>query len=262
MRDPEIPEYLGKAALPGVGKKLSQDRTRALTSQAPIVQKANRGELFALFDGMGSKGQAGADAAEVMCEMVTDFFRKTDEFEASSAGLHQLLLQGNRIINDWGTDLQTGKCRGGCVGSVLWVFDDEAYVIHAGDTAVYCVADRKALGLTSRHCDEQGLITSFFGAGTGLQVDIHKLPLAQCEFLVLVSDGVTDRCSPEDIADIVSGQQETGQAAMGLVRLAIMAWNRWSPSRVLAGHFAWNVQRVLLNGRMRVFTFPDSFCRV
>ncbi|MDZ7762487.1 MAG: hypothetical protein U5L00_19845 [Desulfovermiculus sp.] len=65
MRDPEIPEYLGKASLPGVGKKLSQDRTRTLTSQAPIVQKANWGELFALFDRMGSKGQGGADAAEV-----------------------------------------------------------------------------------------------------------------------------------------------------------------------------------------------------
>ncbi len=44
MRDPEIPEYLGKAALPGEGKQLSQDRTRTLTSQAPIVQKASRNE--------------------------------------------------------------------------------------------------------------------------------------------------------------------------------------------------------------------------
>lgn len=219
MRDPELPEYLGKAALPGVGKQLSQDRTRTLISQAPIVQKANRGELFALFDGIGSKGQAGADAAEVMCEMVTDFFRKTDELKASPEGLHQLLLQGNKIINEWGTDPQTRRCRGGCVGSVVWVFGDQAYVFHAGDTAVYCVADRKALRVTSRHCDEQGLITSFFGVGKGLQVDVDKLPLDQCEYLVLVSDGVTDRCSPEDIADIVSGQ-DTGQAATELVRLA------------------------------------------
>ena len=75
MEDPEVPDYLGKAAVPGVGKQRSQDRTGTLTHQAKIVHEADRGELFALFDGMGSKGQAGADAAEVMCEMVTDFYR-------------------------------------------------------------------------------------------------------------------------------------------------------------------------------------------
>ena len=75
MKDPEIPEYLGKAAVPGMGKHMSQDRTRTLTSYFELIQKAGREELFALFDGMGSKGQAGADAAEVMCDMVTDFFR-------------------------------------------------------------------------------------------------------------------------------------------------------------------------------------------
>ncbi|MDZ7762514.1 MAG: hypothetical protein U5L00_19980 [Desulfovermiculus sp.] len=89
MRDPEIPEYLGKAVLLGVGKKLSQDRTRTLTRQIPIVQKASRGELFALFDGMGSKGQGGADAAEVMCDMVTDFSRLK---------ISQKLFSGRRLM--------------------------------------------------------------------------------------------------------------------------------------------------------------------
>ncbi len=219
MKDPEIPEYLGKAAVPGVGKQRSQDRTRTLTHKAQIVHEADRGELFALFDGMGSKGQGGSDAAEVMCDMVTDFFRKADAFSATSEGLQQLLLRGNQIINEWGLDPDTGRCIGGCVGSVLWVYDEQTHVFHAGDTAVYSVTDNVSQRLTLRHCDEQGLITSFFGAGQGLQLEIKNFSLLQVDYLVLVSDGVADRCLPVDIASIVYSQ-EPQQSAQELVRLA------------------------------------------
>jgi PPM family protein phosphatase len=211
--------YYGKFALPGVGKGISQDRTRTLTAQIGIVQKAKRGEIFALFDGIGSKGQGGSDAAEKMCDVTVDFFRKTDTVPATADGLIQLLMQGNMEIYSWGLDPATKNPKGGCVGTVLWIINENVHVFHVGDTAAFCVAGEKTTRLTSRHCNQEGLLTSFFGQGHSLQLDVRNFQLNQCDYLVILSDGIADFCSEDDIFK-TAHYLDLHQAPREFVRLA------------------------------------------
>jgi serine/threonine protein phosphatase PrpC len=220
MQNSDLHPYCGKASRPGMGKQISQDRTRVLTRDINLVQKAGRGELFALFDGMGSKGQGGADAAEKMCDSVVDFFRKPDQIPATIESMSKLLMQGNMAIHEWASDTLTGRTRGGCVGTVFWVYEETIHVFHVGDTAAFQVDSEKATRLTSRHCDRQGLITSFFGMGPALDPEVQTLELLECDYLVLLSDGIADACLADDIFK-TTHSYEVQHAADELVRLAL-----------------------------------------
>ena len=69
-----------------------------LPREVPPVERLNRGEIFAVFDGIGSAPE-GRHAAQFMADHLIQFYRKPDDYPASPEGLQALLFEGNIEIN-------------------------------------------------------------------------------------------------------------------------------------------------------------------
>ena len=83
-------EY-GAYSITGKTHKINEDSYRLLGNTIPLIAKAGRGQLFAVFDGMGSAPRGG-EAANIMSSCLIDFYRDT-AIENSAIGLKKLLMQ-------------------------------------------------------------------------------------------------------------------------------------------------------------------------
>jgi serine/threonine protein phosphatase PrpC len=141
MPEEVICEERGTAAvawLKGTKHRYYEDRYRMLSNDIPLVQQKRRGEIFAVFDGIGSAVR-GRDAAQEMTDQLIRFYRESDEIPASREGIHRILMEGNQTIMDWGCMPGTDRPLGGCAGTIAWSHGQSADIFHAGDTVAYLI---------------------------------------------------------------------------------------------------------------------------
>lgn len=118
------------AFLKGTKHRFYEDSFRMLPREIPLVESRNRGEIFAVFDGIGSAPE-GRHAAQLMADYLIEFYRSPGEYPASLEGIQSLLLKGNIEINEWGFKTGTDIPMGGCAGTVTWIIGETLYVFHA-----------------------------------------------------------------------------------------------------------------------------------
>jgi hypothetical protein len=70
------------AFLKGTKHRFYEDSFRMLPREIPLVESRNRGEIFAVFDGIGSAPE-GRHAAQLMADYLIEFYRNPDEYPAS-----------------------------------------------------------------------------------------------------------------------------------------------------------------------------------
>ena len=76
----------------------NQDHYRLFHDEVPLVQTANRGQVFGIFDGMGSTPRA-SDAAWLVGKSLINFFKVP--LPSSQSQITELLYQANQEISDW-----------------------------------------------------------------------------------------------------------------------------------------------------------------
>ena len=179
--------------------KTNEDSYRLLGNTVPLVKQANCGQVFAVFDGMGSAPQ-GAQAAQAMSDCLRCFFES--EQKKSAAFLQDLLFEENKTINCWGFIEGTQKALGACAGTISWLYDNKLTLFHAGDTMALLIKDDIERKLTVDHAEGQG-IYRYFGLGESLIIDSVQFKVEAGDVLVLVSDGVTKVLSEHQIAECV-----------------------------------------------------------
>lgn len=215
-------EERGTAAvawLKGTKHRYYEDRYRMLSNDIPLVQQKSRGEVFAVFDGIGSAPK-GRDAAQEMADQLIRFYRESNEFPASREGMCRILMEGNQTILGWGCMPETDRPLGGCAGTVAWIHGQSAEIFHAGDTVAYLIRDGGLVRQLTRLHEENGAIYRYFGLGAYLEIDMVVVPLEEGERLLLVSDGVTKAFDMYEITKIVEDHSNRRRAVGELVRRA------------------------------------------
>lgn len=218
MTKDNLPAYVGFFTQSGQGRSRNADRFRILTRKAPLIREAGRGELFAVFDGIGSK-KLGGEAAETMCESLVNFFKHKDEYPCSIEGVKAVLEEGNRRIAGWGHDPGSGKKAGGCAGTVLWIIEESLVFFHVGDTSGVLIQGEEVHEATRPHQASDGALERFLGQGQDLQIDILEAELTDYDTIVLASDGVSSVLTLQDQASLVK-DRPAGIAAKDLVHQA------------------------------------------
>src|SRR5512138_2218683 len=97
-------ERRGPAAvawLTGTSHRFYEDRYRILSKNIPLVQNADRGEIFAVFDGIGGAPK-GREAAQEVSDWLIRFYKEPENYLASPDGLRQLLMNANMAVYNWG----------------------------------------------------------------------------------------------------------------------------------------------------------------
>jgi len=212
-------EKKGPAAvawLKGVKHKFYEDRYRLLSNETPLVRRLNRGEVFAVFDGIGSAPE-GMRSAQAMCDILLDFYQQPDEYQAKYSDIQRLLMGGNLIIHDWGFMPGTDRPLGGCAGTIVWIYQSKIHIFHAGDTVALLIRSGESRQLTRMH-DYNGAIYRYFGLGSRLEIDMHQELLEEGDRILLLSDGVTKVFHPQEAADFVEHYDDIAKAATQLAR--------------------------------------------
>ena len=218
-------EQKGRAAvawLKGSKHKFYEDRYRILTREAPLVQRQQRGEIFAVFDGISSE-KGGRSAAQKMSDRLLSFYKEQDWYPPSLEGLQQILLESNNTIHAWGTLPGPAQMTGGCAGTVVWIHENRLVSFHAGDTVALLLRGKKAEQFTDLH-ELDNALYRFFGMGHGLALDIKIFELQELDRVLLLSDGVTKVIHPREAGGLVTAmlaeQGDPGRAARGLAEIA------------------------------------------
>ena len=198
----------------GSKHKLYEDRYRILSGNR--VRKQSRGEIFAVFDGIGS-APLGMHAAQEMWDRLLDFLKEPGRHEATSGGFHKLLMEANLAIHDWGFIPGTDRPLGGCAGTVVWLAGRVLRVFHAGDTSGVLIRNGSPIPLTMEH-QRDGAIFRYFGLGSSLRIDVNSFAVKEMDRILILSDGVTKIFHPTEAARLAEELSDNGRAVEELVR--------------------------------------------
>ncbi|WP_419656058.1 uncharacterized protein Dvar_51610 [Desulfosarcina variabilis str. Montpellier] len=199
----------------GTKHRFYEDRYRILSREIPLVASKKIGELFAVFDGIGSAPRGMASAQE-MADNLVNFFRETESTPTSVKGLLDLLMRTNIKVYHWGFMPVTDRPLGGCAGTIAWICRNRLTIFYAGDTTAILIRDGKATELTRPHQTPDGAIFRYFGLGDSLNIDVDEYEVEESDRILLLSDGVTKVMHPIDAAEFTEQYLDVSRAADAL----------------------------------------------
>lgn len=122
-------EY-GAYSIKGPLHSRNEDRFTLLGYRKSKIEQLNRGQMFAVFDGMGAAPR-GADAAQYMCDELAAVFQRCKQVTPEK--IRDALFQANMDLTTW-DKTQSRSEEGACAGTAVWIHDRSMTVFHAGDT--------------------------------------------------------------------------------------------------------------------------------
>lgn len=203
------------AWIKGTKHHFYEDRFRLLSNEIPVVQRSNRGEIFAIFDGIGGAPQ-GMRSAQQMSDHLISFLQEPDRFPPDAAGMKSLLMEANNIVNAWGFIPGTDRPLGGCAGTVAWIYEEQLHLFHAGDTVGILIRDGQGTVLTKLH-ELGGVLYRYFGLGKTLKIDTYSCPLRNFDKILLITDGVTKAFHPLEVVPIIEHYEGNLRRAVSTV---------------------------------------------
>jgi protein phosphatase len=204
--------------------------------------------LYVVADGMGGH-QAGEVASKLVVETIRDYIDQNqddqqpenlvDTDEKLSKEAQRLLASiylSNRVVHQTALDNEDYKGMGSTVSAVY--FTENTFIVaNVGDSLVYLIRDGKIELLSVPHTlvaeqaaldpenaellwsDFKHVLTRAMGVDEFVKADINELPFYKEDIIVISSDGLTDKATPEEILEVVYNRR-SDQACQGLVDLA------------------------------------------
>lgn len=196
---------------------------------------AERGSVYAVCDGMG-----GHSAGQIASELALKAFLKAYydlELPDVDTALHTAVLAANALVHEVAQAIPGRRGMGTTLTAAI-LLENEAHVVHVGDSRCYLVRGETIQQVTDDHSYvmeqvRQGLmspeearnspyrnvITRSIGMEQ-VEPDIYRLLLERDDRLVLCTDGLTTHVSDEHIAQVVRTHSPSG-AAQRLVEMAL-----------------------------------------
>jgi len=200
----------------------NEDRCILLGHKNDRVKKLNRGEIFAVFDGMGSAPR-GAEAAQHMCDKLTRLFLQSTE--PTLEDVKKILFKANMTLSKW-EQTNPNADEGACAGTVVWIKGLSMTVFHAGDTMGVMLpfdAERdSAFNLFTPVQASGHILTNYFGMGSNLEIHISTQRLDDGDVIILFSDGIIEGINLATVATRTHSwlQRNVGHAVTSLCELA------------------------------------------
>jgi protein phosphatase len=203
-----------------------------------LLDQAGRGAaLYAVADGLG--GHAAGSLASTLAvatlrgEVPALLARRMPPQEALAFGLRR----ANAVIREHAAEPEHSGMATTCTAMILGGRD--CILAHVGDSRAYLIRGLTARQLTTDHSLVQELVrhgglkpadagihaqrhvlTRALGMDDDVQIDVLSLPLRAGDFLVLTSDGLHTAVAPDEIAAVLRGTPDLGEACRILTGLA------------------------------------------
>ncbi len=184
------------------------------------VVRSDTNELFAVFDGMGGEacGEVASFAAASHAELFT---RDRAQYEVYLYELAELL--NDKVREE--TEARSLVLMGTTAAMVQFSGED-VYVLNAGDSRVYRLANHELRQITQDHTAYMRggkAITKFLGmpGDDKLRPYIAEGQFKAGDVFLICSDGVTDMLSDDEIGEILDNKQPLDRTCRTLVDAAL-----------------------------------------
>jgi serine/threonine protein phosphatase PrpC len=228
-----IPEIeSGGLSVIGPVREDNQDSIRLPDNRHP----AGPGLLYAIADGMGGYAHGGMASL-----LALESF--SGALAAQNSGpIHKTLQRGVEAANlrVYQKAQQLGAGRMGTTLTAAYVFGENLYLAHVGDSRAYLVRDGRSICLTADHTTvgemvrsklissdrirthaQRSILTKSVGTGLFVQPDIMQQKLREGDRLILCSDGVWSVIEDEEFAHVASDSSSVDKISQNLIDLAL-----------------------------------------
>ena len=204
--------------------------------------------LYVVADGMGGH-KAGEVASKLVVETMRDYIdqNQNDHKPENRVGADEKLSKeaqrllasihlSNRVVHQTALGNEDYKGMGSTVSAIY--FTEKTFIVaNVGDSLVYLIRDGEIELLSVPHTlvaeqaaldpenaellwsDFKHVLTRAMGVDESVKADINEIPFYKKDIIVISSDGLTDKATPEEILELVYNRR-SGQACQGLVDLA------------------------------------------
>jgi len=204
--------------------------------------------LYVVADGMGGH-RAGEIASKMVVETISKYVKKSEgnvdneqtvnDDETLSREANRLLAGihlSNKVVHE--ASLANSSYRGmGSTVSAVYFTDTTLIAANVGDSPIYLIRDDKIMLLSVPHtvlaeqaalnpenAEKLGMefrhvLTRAMGTEESVIADIHEIQCFKDDIIVISSDGLSDKASPEEILELVNNNR-LNSACRRLVRLA------------------------------------------
>ena len=222
------------------------DLTRGNATLQPEVRShaiGQRGSLFMVADGMGGAAAgeiASAMAIEGVLREVTEALSATEPptEDAFATAIKRATATANAEIHAFA--IEHPEFRGmGTTATVAGVLGDTVYLAQVGDSRAYLVRGGVAAQITkdqslmqklveageltqeeAEQSERRNIILQALGPEPNIKVDLTAQQLRRGDVLVLCSDGLSGQVRTEDIARVVTDEQDLMAACKRLIDMA------------------------------------------
>lgn len=204
--------------------------------------------LYVVADGMGGH-LAGEVASKLVVDTIRDYIKQKKENDQPAEVLdgendfsteaNHLLLGielSNQIVHQ--TSLENESYRGmGSTVSAVYFTNETLIVANVGDSPIYLIRDGRIELISVLHTvfaeqtardpeyadllgnEFKHVLTRAMGVDDSVEVHVHETPVYKNDILVISSDGLSDKASPEEILQVVR-RNSSDKACQELVDLA------------------------------------------
>ena len=208
-------------------KEVNQDYCAIEVPEAP--QLDSKGIVIALADGISSS-KVSQEASKAAIEgFISDYYSTSDAWSVKRSATTVL-----NAINSWlfsqtkKSEFRYNLDKGYvCTFSGMVIKSSSAYILHAGDSRIYRLQDNSNLELlTQEHrahvSSQESYLKNALGMDQQLDLDYNRIELEVGDTFLLMTDGIFEFISDQEMADICKNHKaDLQQAAEKIAQIAL-----------------------------------------
>ncbi|WP_026893907.1 Stp1/IreP family PP2C-type Ser/Thr phosphatase [Clostridiisalibacter paucivorans] len=198
--------------------------------------------LFAVADGMGGHN-AGEIASSLAINTINDIiYRDKNKLENGDSNIFRLIYnilnKANNVILSK-SEKENDLSGMGTTITLAYIYDDNIYIGHIGDSRAYLFRNNKLIQITEDHSlvaqlvkngtiseeeaanhPQKNIITRALGTDYIIKPDIFKRDIENGDIIMLCTDGLTNMLKDEDISEILTKEENLDVACDTLINKA------------------------------------------
>lgn len=215
---------IGQYSTAGV-KQQNQDFHGVYLPERHVLKQ--KGIACVIADGIGSSNVSHLAAETAVGSFLSDYYSTSDAWSTQTSAERVI-----RATNSW-LYAQTQQSQGRfdkdrgyvCTLSALILKQQQAHVFHVGDSRIYRIRDHEIELLTHDHrvwlSSKEHYLSRALGADYRIEIDYRNIELKEKDIFLLMTDGVYEFVTDQQLLDLTLIDADLNQLAKGLVEKAL-----------------------------------------
>jgi len=215
---------IGQYSTAGV-KQQNQDFHGVYLPEGHVLKQ--KGIACVIADGIGSSNVSHLAAETAVGSFLSDYYSTSDAWSTQTSAERVI-----RATNSW-LYAQTQQSQGRfdkdrgyvCTLSALILKQQQAHVFHVGDSRIYRIRDHEIELLTHDHrvwlSSKEHYLSRALGADYRIEIDYRNIELKEKDIFLLMTDGVYEFVTDQQLLDLTLIDADLNQIAKGLVEKAL-----------------------------------------